>query len=164
MKNHLAAPSIHTSALKIVPMSHHGFCKMLWYCSILLILNQFGQLWIKEKIEIFYWFKCIHHSFKLSFLTSLSELWLCHSYTLVSHIKHIEACIYSFRILIYTETVFSSCTFLTYFIKKMQSRITAGYVRNWSYWMTYWPAKGFPSMKRLHPDKLVPQCKIRHIY
>ena len=25
------------------------FCKMLWYCSILFILNQSGQLWIKQK-------------------------------------------------------------------------------------------------------------------
>ena len=27
----------------------YWFCKMLWYCIILFILNQFSQLWIKEK-------------------------------------------------------------------------------------------------------------------
>ena len=54
-----------------------GFCKMLWYYPILFILNQSGQLWIKEKKnkQYFYWFNCILQSFKLSLLTGLSELW-----------------------------------------------------------------------------------------
>ena len=44
----------------------------------MIILNQSGQLWIKEKIAIcFYCFKCILQSLNLSLLTDLSELWFC---------------------------------------------------------------------------------------
>ena len=53
IENHLAAnyPYIRAenSSTDCTSIVHHGFCKMLWYCSILFILNQSGQLWIKEK-------------------------------------------------------------------------------------------------------------------
>ena len=53
---------------------------MLWYCSLLFILNQPGQLWIKQKNNnTFNCFKCILQSFKLSLLTDLSELWLSYN-------------------------------------------------------------------------------------
>ena len=53
-----------------------GFCKMLWYCSILFILNQSRQLWIKQKKNnTFYCFKCILQCFKHSLLTDLWKLW-----------------------------------------------------------------------------------------
>ena len=55
LKNHLTAtyPYIRaenssTGCMNIL----RGYRKMLWYCSILFILNQSGQLWIKQKITI----------------------------------------------------------------------------------------------------------------
>ena len=80
-KNHLTADYLYiradnssTDCTNIL----YGFCKMLWYCNILFILNRSGQLWIKQtkNNNTFYCFKCIHQSFKHSLLTGLSEFWL----------------------------------------------------------------------------------------
>ena len=73
-------PLIHTFALKIVPLVVRvysaGFVKCFDIAVFCFILNQSGQLWIKEKTTIFCWFECILQSFKLSLLTGLSKLWL----------------------------------------------------------------------------------------
>ena len=81
-----------TSALPLVVRVYTvGFVKCFDIATFCFILNQSGQLWIKEKIKIFYWFKSILQSFKLSLLTGLSELcymsWVAFTITHLSHLN-----------------------------------------------------------------------------
>ena len=74
-------PFIHTSALKIVPLVVRvytvDFVKCFDIAVFCFICNQSGQFILNQrKITIFYLFKFILQSFKLSLLTGLSELWL----------------------------------------------------------------------------------------
>ena len=71
MKNHLTGANLYiraenssTGCTNIL----RGFCKMLWYCSILFILNQ------QKSNNIFYCCKFNLQSFKLLLLTGISGL------------------------------------------------------------------------------------------
>ena len=57
MKNHLTTtyPYVRTeNSYTGCTSVFRRFCNMLWYWSILFILNQSGQLWIKDKITVFF--------------------------------------------------------------------------------------------------------------
>ena len=54
MKNHLTTTFPYENSSTGCTSILRGFCKMLWYWCILFILNQSGQLWIEEKITIFF--------------------------------------------------------------------------------------------------------------
>ena len=50
-------PLIHASAVKIVPLVvriHHGFCKMIWYCSILFYFESFRSIMNQRKHNNFF--------------------------------------------------------------------------------------------------------------
>ena len=88
LKNHLTASYLYiraenssTGCMNIL----HGFCKMLWYCSILFILNHSGQMWIKQqKVKILFTvINVFCKALNFRFLTDLSEVWLLQYYLLV---------------------------------------------------------------------------------
>ena len=79
LKNHLTAAYLYIWAenSSIGVQIYSGFCKMLWYCSTLFILNQFSQLWIKEKKKnnIFTGLNVFFNALNFRFW-HVSELWL----------------------------------------------------------------------------------------
>ena len=84
---------IHPRCSKIVPLVVWvytvGFVKYFVIAVFYFILNQSGQLWNKEKITIFSWFKCILQSFQLSLLTGLSASIFQHQNFISPGIKRI---------------------------------------------------------------------------